>query len=273
MFIAVDIGNSRIKFGLFHERPDSDITPPQPDAVFSDFDDLEKALPDSGRPIEWSVSCVNHRNLAEFQARLNRFRKPGNPGDTLEILGHDDVPMELAPEPRTLGIDRLLAAFAGWRIFGKGPLMLADFGTAITVDLVSESGRFEGGAILPGLRTAAKSLHDATESLPFIEISGCEFPEYPGRNTREAIICGIFGSAIGAIGFYLESAREQCGKEIPLIVSGGDAEFGRLIGNFIKSPIFFEPNLVLRGISVCGKKTGINRRSTDKQIRARSVSE
>lgn len=254
MFIAVDIGNSRTKFGLFHEQPGVDAVPPQPDAVFSSFDDLEKALPDSGRPINWAVSSVNNRNLAEFQARLKQFRPGGDSGDALEILGYEDVPMEIAPEPRTLGIDRLLAAFAGWRIFGKGPFMLADFGTAITVDLVSESGRFEGGAILPGLSTAAKSLHDATESLPLLKISGHELPEYPGKNTREAIICGIFGSVIGAIGFYLESVRERCGKEVPLIISGGDAEFGRLVGNFIKSPISIEPNLVIRGISACGKR-------------------
>jgi len=108
--------------------------------------------------------------------------------------------------PATVGIDRLLTAFAVRRLVaGRQPIVVIDSGTATTVNLVTSDGTFRGGAILPGLRLSAYALHDYTARLPLIDTDqlsdGSFFVDapLPGRNTIDAIKSGLFWGQLGSI--------------------------------------------------------------------------
>ena len=90
--------------------------------------------------------------------------------------------------PETLGADRLAAAVGAVELTGGGDCVIVDFGTAITIDLVTD-GVFRGGCISPGLRMRFRALRDYTSRLP--ECSPTDIDTEIGRSTREAIEQGV----------------------------------------------------------------------------------
>ena len=231
--IAVDVGNSRTKFA----RP-GDVR------VFSTLAAVLKTC-DAKETVCWGISSVNPSKSDRLVAQIQRKR----PGDVVTVLRAKDVPLKNAVEqPDRVGIDRLLAAHAAviWKRqnapdYAEKPILVCDLGTAITVDLVSADDIFLGGAVLPGLALAAKSLRRGTALLPKID----DFSDavFPATNTTTAIQCGIFEGAVGTIRrFY-----ELTGSEPLLILTGGDAEpIHKVISK--DCPAFFLPRLVLDGV-------------------------
>ncbi len=99
--------------------------------------------------------------------------------------------------------------------------MVADFGTAITIDCVNDEGVFQGGAILPGLDMAAKSLQAGTAQLPLVELSN---PDWVfGKDTRQAIVGGLVYGARGALRELVETYATELGHWPVVILTGGDA--------------------------------------------------
>ncbi|MFO0863784.1 MAG: type III pantothenate kinase [Gemmataceae bacterium] len=99
---------------------------------------------------------------------------------------------------------------------------LVDAGSAVTVDVVDDAGRFRGGAILPGLRLMANTLHRMTALLPLVSVE--ERYDPPGRSTVPAMQAGIFHAVLGGIESLLRSMRSNFGDEGILLVGGGDAD-------------------------------------------------
>ncbi len=249
-FIAVDLGNTRTKFGYFYgER----IGFSEPDTVL--VDDEVEALFDmlrlSDEPTEWRIA----RTLVGPLPVGQMFPRYG------VELRHGDVPMDVSVEqPDKVGIDRLLAAFGAveWRK-SRGErnhfcTLVVDAGSAMTVDLVDPEGVFCGGAILPGLEVAATAVSTISPRLPKISIdalvSSCRFP---GKNTEDAIAAGIIFGAVGAILHLHQNARTQFpNADIPIILTGGDAEklYGCLADHFVPSQLIYLPHLVLSAIAL-----------------------
>lgn len=123
--------------------------------------------------------------------------------------------------PHEVGADRLVNAVAGVARYGA-PLVIVDFGTAITVDVVSPDGAYLGGAIAPGLVTSMEALFGRTAKLPKV---GLEAPGTSiGRNTMESIRAGvIFGNA-GLVDRLVERIWEELGMETRVVATGGHAE-------------------------------------------------
>jgi type III pantothenate kinase len=99
-----------------------------------------------------------------------------------------------------VGIDRLLAA-VGVNALREPPrpAVIVDLGTAVTVDLISAEGAFQGGAILPGISMSARALHEFTDLLPLIEMAELhEAPTEVGKDTVAAMRSGLFWGTIGA---------------------------------------------------------------------------
>ncbi len=134
-----------------------------------------------------------------------------------------DLPLPIPTKlehPENIGVDRLCAAAAAFDHLGVA-CVVADFGTAITIDGVNEDGVFLGGAILPGLRTSAAALHTATDLLPEVELTD---PTWVfGGNTNEAIIGGIVYGARGALRERIEAYATELGAWPTVILTGGDA--------------------------------------------------
>ena len=239
--VAVDIGNTNYKFGLFNtQRLDAarnaGIYPAFPFSI----DDLRiaprqlRVLPiwlsilmseESVRqqPVLWLTASVNRQHTED----LFLFLKQKRPNDIFGLLVSADVPIQTAYQnPQQLGIDRKLAALAASRLFKeKTPILVIDIGTAVKFDLVDENGIFLGGSIAPGPEISLQSLSQKTEKLPTLSWSVKELPEsYPAANTVDAIRSGIFGNLAGAaFYFYKESLTVTKRSSIPILLTGGGA--------------------------------------------------
>lgn len=144
-----------------------------------------------------------------------------------------------------VGQDRLLCSYAAREIFGQ-PLIVIDFGTAVTFDVVNSDGEYDGGMILPGIHVAAKALNSSTALLPEVD-----FKKKPksliGRTTEESILSGLFyGYSLMCNGLISELVKIN--KKAKIIVTGGDAAL--VIKYLSIKDIKFEKELLFKGIGL-----------------------
>ena len=225
--MAVDIGNTRVKFGRYLR---GGIDPvgglPQPGQVIIEntlkFQQLDLGLREEPleEGTEWLISSVNDENLS----RLSQWLQENRPKDSVRVLSQRDIRMPVVvDEPEKVGLDRLCNALAATCLTKRNePVLLVDIGSAVTLDVVSGDGRFLGGAIMPGFRASAFALQRTSQCLPVIEADDLRFPAYPGRNTAAAIEAGLFWGMVGAIRQFLAFAQEGCEQAL-LLLTGGDA--------------------------------------------------
>lgn len=140
--------------------------------------------------------------------------------------------------PETLGSDRIAAAVGACDLFPGKNLIVVDFGTAITIDIVDSGGNFSGGNISPGLATRCYSMHRYTNRLPLVD--PVEPTDPIGKKTYEAVSNG----AVLGIMFEIEGYIRMF-PESKVIFTGGDAIF---FAKQMKSAIFVVCNLVFRGL-------------------------
>jgi type III pantothenate kinase len=151
-------------------------------------------------------------------------------------------------EPDKVGTDRVVSAAAAYDVI-EDAVVVADFGTAVTIDLVDEKGIFLGGVICPGFEISAKALKENTAQLPKTKITRPKAPF--GKNTAEAINCGLYYSAIGMLEEVVRRYAEKIGRWPQTIITGSAAKTIKDDCNFIDS---FVPNLVVKGIVLAYKK-------------------
>lgn len=148
--------------------------------------------------------------------------------------------------PHEVGADRLANAY-GAILSGPLPAIVADFGTATTFDVIDESGSYIGGAIAPGVGTAAGELFKKAEKLNPIDI---EFPGDPlGRNTADAIRSGVLYGAVGAADYMVRLLSRSVAGEPVLWATGG---WAAALGQKCESPFRVCPELTLVGINGIG---------------------
>jgi len=136
----------------------------------------------------------------------------GDPGVDLGIEVHVDRPDEV-------GADRLVNTVSAFATYG-GPLLVLDFGTATTFDLISGEGAYEGGVIAPGVNLSLEALQTAAAKLPRIDIG--KPAKVIGKNTISAMQSGIFYGYAAMIEGVIERIREEAGiKDLPAIATGG----------------------------------------------------
>ncbi len=166
------------------------------------------------------------------------------------VVGDDiDPPLPVdVPEPEKVGTDRLCAAAAAYQQM-KSACVVADFGTAVTIDLVADDGAFLGGTILPGMALSARALHEHTAQLPLVEIGTPT--ETLGKDTVSAIRNGIFAMMAGALREITERYATDIGRWPPLVVTGGDAAAIAGACDFIDRVV---PDLGLDGMVLAYKK-------------------
>src|SRR5437773_905004 len=197
--IAVDIGNSSTKFGLFREPAAADALPaPSETHGFKTgeepSDEVITSLP--AERCRWHIVSVHREGSRILKAWLQRQRAR----DVIKFLTHRDLPIAVKLDaPERVGLDRLAAAVAANVLRRSGaPAIVVDAGSAITVDLVATDGSFEGGVILPGFRMSAEALYGA-DLLPLTVLApNDEPPAVVGKNTEGAIRSGLFWGAVGA---------------------------------------------------------------------------
>ena len=154
-----------------------------------------------------------------------------------------DLGMKVRLErPQEAGADRLANAVGGHIAF-EGALIVVDFGTATTFDVIAENGDYCGGAIAPGIQLSLDTLHSATAMLPRIEVKK---PDHAiGTGTLAAMQSGIFWGYVGLIEGLVARIKSEFGKPMTVVATGGLA------------PLFFgatdaleklDPDLTMRGL-------------------------
>lgn len=256
--LAIDVGNSRSKFGFFAAQGMTS------DAKAGRGELIATVATRHDEPLPWGqlLAQANSGKVASISSIIAGV----NPSGIKRIL--DEWPGELAAPrvirdfkqlglpvlvdfPEKVGIDRLLNGLAAnaWRPPGEGAIVV-DSGTATTVDRISAAGAFEGGAILPGLELAGRALQEYTALLPLIApealVRGEAVPAALGKNTQDAIRSGIYWGQIGAIR-ELVRRMTPVGMPLNLLVTGGAA---RLLATHLQDlgNVSVEENLPLKGL-------------------------
>ena len=149
-------------------------------------------------------------------------------------------------DPQQVGQDRLVGAYATKCLYGF-PAIIIDFGTAITFDVISSKGEYEGGMILPGMRLSAESLFQKTALLP--QIHTIKKPHsIVGKTTQESILSGLFYGYAAMCSGLIDLLFSQMKGKPKVIATGGHAV---VMKNFISSRITnIDPDLVFKGLAL-----------------------
>jgi type III pantothenate kinase len=161
------------------------------------------------------------------------------------IVGKDiKVPLKnLYSLPNQVGKDRLVNAYAALRLYGA-PLIVVDFGTAVTFDLISRKKEYLGGMILPGLNISLEALYKRTALLPKVVLN--KPVEFIGRNTKNSILSGIIYGFASLTDGLIKDIRKSIGKA-KIVATGGDS---KLIKEYSSSLKIIDINLTLKGLAM-----------------------
>lgn len=145
--------------------------------------------------------------------------------------------------PRQIGADRIVDAVAAYEIYG-GPVLVLDFGTATTYDLVSEDGSFVACIIAPGIRISAKALWEGTAKLPEVEIKKPK--SILAQETISSMQAGLIYGQIGQTEYIVSQVKKASGYDnLRVVATGG---LGRLISEETESIQFYNSTLTLDGL-------------------------
>jgi type III pantothenate kinase len=161
--------------------------------------------------------------------------------------GLAEWPLELdVDEPQNVGADRALNVIAA-HAKHPGDLIVIDFGTATTFDLVSPTGAYKGGIIAPGINLSLDALVNAAAKLPRIAIEAPSGNSVIGRTTESQMIIGIYWGYVAMIEGLVERMKREVGKPVTVVSTGGLASL------FDKHTAVFdaiEPDLTIQGLSL-----------------------
>ena len=156
--------------------------------------------------------------------------------------------------PKQVGADRIVDAAAAYGLYG-GPVLVLDFGTATTYDLVDANGTFLTGITAPGIQSAARALSDDAAKLPEIEIKKPD--SILAKDTISSMQAGLIYGQIGQTEYIIGQVKKEAGLgEIKVVATGG---LGRIIANETELIDIYDPTLTLKGMLFIYKKQ--NRKS------------
>ena len=222
MLLAIDIGNTEITIGLFAgldlERSWRIMT--HPDRTPDEWAVTLRALflqagldiTDVGQSIVASVVPITTEAVTDGLVDAT--------GTVPIVVNASNLPIRLdVDEPQTVGADRMINTLAASRLFGCDTIVV-DFGTATTLDCITKDGRFLGGIIAPGVRTAGENLIRKAAKLSSTDLT----PPVSaiGKRTEDCIRAGlVFGSADAVDGMVRRIKAEWPGRERPRVIATG----------------------------------------------------
>lgn len=246
MLLLIDVGNTNTVFAVYRER----------------------------EPLgQWRLSTARERTAEEYAALLIQLMSIGGfaRADVGAVVISSVVPQTVFPlrrmsrdffareafvvgedvpipienkliNPKEAGADRLVNALAAVKRYPP-PLMVVDFGTATTFDIVDEDGAFIGGIIAPGINLSIEALHQAAAKLPRIAVQPP--PQVIGRSTVQAMQSGVFWGYVGLIEGLARRVQDEYGKPMTVIATGGLAP---LFARYCKTVEHVDPDLTMIGL-------------------------
>ena len=155
----------------------------------------------------------------------------------------------LTDNPKEVGADKIVDAVAAFEKYG-GPVLVLDFGTATTYDLVDAEGTFMYGIIAPGVRTAARALWEDAAKLPEVEIRKPK--TILAKETISSMQAGIYFGQIGQTEYIIRKFREESGLDKMKVVATGG--MGRIIAEGTNMIDVYDANLTLEGLRLIHEK-------------------
>ena len=288
--LAVDVGNSRVKFGLFDgavSRASVSPAAAMPAPLDTHHSPLTTSapltthhsplttigLPAPARSLDMTPGEDSFDLLSPWLAPWTARDVPwwigsverqvssrlvawlrGAGAERITLLAAIDLPLVVSlPRPDMVGIDRLLAGVAANRLRPPdAPAIVVDLGTAITVDLISSAGAFLGGAILPGTGLSARALHEFTDLLPWLDMPDlADPPPALGRGTVEALRSGIYWGAVGGVKQLIELLSASVEVAPRVYLTGGAAPS---VAGLLTESAQYVPHLTLAGIAISAEE-------------------
>ncbi len=253
MLLVIDVGNTNITLGVFNNEElaasfrMTTKTPRTSDEYGIticnllnnrkiDTEDIEAVI------IASVVPGIMHSLNNSIKKYLNRM--------PLEVGAGTKTGIKIVTaNPREIGADRVVDAAAAYDIYG-GPLIVIDFGTATTYDLISEDGSFLAGITSPGIRISADALWRETARLPEIEIKKPD--SILAKETISSMQAGLVYGYIGQTEYIVKKIIEESGFQgMKVIATGG---LGRIITEATDVIQIFDPNLTLKGLRLIYNK-------------------
>lgn len=253
MLMAFDVGNTNITIGLFDSgtligsfRMTTKL-PRTSDEYGMFFRNLLHSRKLHPQDVEAAIVAsvvpnVNHSLTNGILKYLNVSPIMVGPGIRTGIAIKTD-------NPRELGADRIADAVGGYDTYG-GPVLVIDYGTATTYDLVLEDGSLVAGVTAPGIRLAANALWQGAAKLPEIEIVRPK--TILARSTVPSMQAGLVYGHIGETEYIIRKMQEESGlPDLKVVATGG---LGRLIAESTDTIDVYDQDLTLRGLELIYKK-------------------
>lgn len=239
--LVIDIGNTVLHWGLSFDGKKISHTGK---LRHFEADQLSAKIKEhSDLPARILVASVNPKPMPLLREGVNNQWAL----DYLELkAGSNWQPPTDVDQPSEVGVDRLVNARALEQIHPEGGIVV-DHGTALTIDYVAARGVYSGGVIVPGIVMSMKALAEKTSLIPRISFE--EPHSVIGKNTADCIRSGLYFGLVGLVQHLVLLMREQQGKELPVVVTGGDAKFLMQECRFDGS---YEKELTLQGLLKVG---------------------
>lgn len=253
MLLVIDVGNTNITLGVFDGR--------ELRATFRMTTKQPRTSDEYGTAI---CGMIEHRNMvvADIDAVIIASVVPDIMYSlTSSIIKYFNYkPVIVGPgirsgikiatdNPREIGADRIVDAVAAYRLYG-GPVIVVDFGTATTYDLVTADGAFVAGVTAPGLRTSARALWNDAAKLPEIEIRKPD--TIMAKNTITSMQAGLVYGYIGQSEYIIRKLKEESGlKGIKTVATGG---LGKIIAGETEAIDVYDSKLTLQGLRLIYEK-------------------
>ena len=242
MLLALDIGNTSITIGIFNGESIDSIKR-IPSNIHYSTDTYKDLLIDTLGSINIEgciiASVVNGLDKTLYDAVLSVF------GIESVILSPNlNIGIKLIlKDNNEIGADRIANGIAAARLY-KLPVIVVDFGTANTFDIVNSKGEFIGGVIAPGINTQLTSLSKCTSKLPKLDATVSE--KAIGDNTLDAILSGVIRGTACMVEGLLAECEKEMGEKATIVATGGNCE---LISQYMNRKFdYVNPTLTLQGL-------------------------
>ncbi|MCR4715775.1 MAG: type III pantothenate kinase [Lachnospiraceae bacterium] len=253
MLLAFDVGNTNITIGLFDKKElignyrMTTKLPRTSDEYGTFFINILSAKGVSVTDVEAAIIAsvvpnVNHSLTNAIKKYIKLKPIMVGPGIKTGISIRTD-------NPRELGADRIVDAVGAYEMFG-GPILVIDYGTATTYDLVMEDGSFMYGVTAPGVRLSANALWVEAAKLPEIEIVKPD--TILAKSTVPSMQAGLFYGHIGETEYIIKKMREEAGLDSMKVVATGG--LGKIISESTDAIDEYDPHLTLKGLQIIYEK-------------------
>ena len=253
MILAVDVGNTNITMGVYDDK-----------VLKATFHIMTKTPRTSDEYGVLIVQLLNNRGvrISDLEGSIVASVVPDVMHSLMGALVRytKTRPMNVGPgvktgiriiteDPRAIGADRIVDAVAAYEKYG-GPVLVLDFGTATTYDLITASGEFAAGITAPGIRISSEALWTQAAKLPNFEIRKPK--SILAQETISSMQAGLVYGQIGQTEYIIRKVKEESRiSKLKVVATGG---LGRLIANETKAIDIYDSSLTLEGLRIIYEK-------------------